>query len=52
MDEIFVSYKVFFVSLMSSLLSYTTLIHYQNRSEEGSLDMTLVFALVLVTCIG
>ena len=41
MDEIFVSCEVFFMLLMSSLLRYTTLIHYQNRSEERSFDIHL-----------
>ena len=36
-DEILVSCEVFFVSPMSNLLHYMTLIHYHSRSEEGVL---------------
>ena len=49
MDEILAFCEVFFLSPISNLLCFMTLIHYQNRNEEGCFEMTLVFALVSVT---
>ena len=49
MNATLASCKVFFVSPMSNLLCHMTLIYYQSKGEEGYLNMTLVFALVLVT---
>ena len=49
MDRTLASCEVFFVSPMSNLLRHMTLIHYQSKGEKGYPNITLVFALVLVT---